>query len=333
MDAFEKKTLKTSRGYTYTYYTADGDKSLPTLFFQHGWPDHAEMWKDVATSLRSTKHPIIIPDLLGYNGTDKPTDPAEYGWDKMTKDLMEIIDTEKADKVISIGHDWGSACAARLYNYNPTRVVGIVLLNVAYTAPSRKPFSLDAVNAMTKQVFGYATFNYWYLLTAPDGPQVLKDNLDRLFHAMHGTTETMKEIFTGPGAMREYLTNGNGGKENELRPYAKAPGFKQAFIDRMSRDGFEGALCWYKAATENVHYEADKDLPESVDKVDVPLLFIGATDDVVCRAEAIYPPIQAGLLPMLEQAKMIDAAHWTPYEAPDEVASDIESWLKKHFAS
>jgi soluble epoxide hydrolase/lipid-phosphate phosphatase len=333
MDAFEKKTLKTSRGYTYTYYTADGDKSLPTLFFQHGWPDHAEMWKDVATSLRSTKHPIIIPDLLGYNGTDKPTDPAEYGWDKMTKDLMEIIDTEKADKVISIGHDWGSACAARLYNYNPTRVVGIVLLNVAYTAPSRKPFSLDAVNAMTKQVFGYATFNYWYLLTAPDGPQVLKDNLDRLFHAMHGTTETMKEIFTGPGAMREYLTNGNGGKENELRPYAKAPGFKQAFIDRMSRDGFEGALCWYKAATENVHYEADKDLPESVDKVDVPLLFIGATDDVVCRAEAIYPPIQAGLLPMLEQAKMVDAAHWTPYEAPDEVASDIESWLKKHFAS
>jgi soluble epoxide hydrolase/lipid-phosphate phosphatase len=333
MDAFEKKTLKTSRGYTYTYYTADGDKSLPTLFFQHGWPDHAEMWKDVATSLRSTKHPIIIPDLLGYNGTDKPTDPAEYGWDKMTKDLMEIIDTEKADKVISIGHDWGSACAARLYNYNPTRVVGIVLLNVAYTAPSRKPFSLDAVNAMTKQVFGYATFNYWYLLTAPDGPQVLKDNLDRFFHAMHGTTETMKEIFTGPDAMREYLTNGNGDKENELRPYAKAPGFKQAFIDRMSRDGFEGALCWYKAATENVHYQADKNLPESVDKVDVPLLFIGATDDVVCRAEAIYPPIQAGLLPKLEQAKMVNAAHWTPYEAPDEVASDIESWLKKHFAS
>jgi len=45
MDAFEKKTLKTSRGYTYTYYTSDGDKSLPALFFQHGWPDHAQMCK------------------------------------------------------------------------------------------------------------------------------------------------------------------------------------------------------------------------------------------------------------------------------------------------
>ena len=57
MDVFEKKTLKTSRGFTYTYYVADGDKSLPALFFQHGWPDHAAMWAQVASSLRSTKHP------------------------------------------------------------------------------------------------------------------------------------------------------------------------------------------------------------------------------------------------------------------------------------
>ena len=77
MDAFEKKTLKTSRGYTYTYYTSEGDRSLPTLFFQHGWPDHAEMWKGIAERLIDTKFPIIIPDLLGYDGTDKPTDPAE----------------------------------------------------------------------------------------------------------------------------------------------------------------------------------------------------------------------------------------------------------------
>jgi pimeloyl-ACP methyl ester carboxylesterase len=331
MDAFEKKTSKTSRGYTYTYYTAEGDKTLPTLFFQHGWPDHAEMWKEVATSLRSTKHPIIIPDLLGYGGTDKPTDPVEYKWNAMIKDLIEIIDTEKADKVISIGHDWGSACAARLYNYYPDRVSGLVLLNVAYMAPGRQPFDLDATNAMTKQAFGYSIFNYWYLFTAEDGPQVLKSNLDRLFHIMHGTAETMKQFFTGPNAMRNYLTNG--GEEVKLRDYAKDPKFKQAFIDRMTRDGFEGAQCWYKATTQQVQYESDKDLPEGADKVNVPLLYIGAKDDAVCRPEAMYPSIQAGLLPHVEQAPMLDAAHWTPYEKPAEVASNIEDWLKKHFAT
>ena len=119
MEAFTKKTLKTSRGITYTYYTSPGSASLPTLLFQHGYPDHAAMWAQVATPLRSLNHPIIIPDMLGYDGTDKPTDPSAYTWDKMTNDMVEILDAEKAQNCISIGHDWGSAAASRLYNYHP----------------------------------------------------------------------------------------------------------------------------------------------------------------------------------------------------------------------
>jgi soluble epoxide hydrolase/lipid-phosphate phosphatase len=330
MDSFEKKTLKTTRGYTYTYYTSEGDKSLPTLFFQHGWPDHAAMWKDVASPLRSTRHPMIIPDLLGYDGTDKPTDPAEYKWSLMTQDLIEIIDTEKADKVISIGHDWGSACACRLYNYHPDRVAGLVLLNVAYQAPSRNPFSLDAVNKMTEQAFGYPIFSYWYLFTADDGPAVLKNNLGRLFDAMHSSDATMKQLFTGPDAMREYLING--GMDIELRPYAKDPEFKKAFIDRFSRDGFEGPLCWYRATVDQQQFESDKVLTEEVDRVNVPTLYIGAKRDPVCRPEGMYSHIKAGLLPQLEQAEMVDAAHWVAYEVPTEIVSRIENWLKKTYA-
>jgi soluble epoxide hydrolase/lipid-phosphate phosphatase len=161
MDAFEKKTLKTSREYTYTYYTSNGDRSLPALFLQHGFPDHAEMWKGVATLLFKTNHSIIIPDMLGYAGTDKPTDPAEFSWDVMTKDLIDIIDAEKVDKVISIGHDFGSISAARLYHYHPHRVAGCVFLNVAYQAPDRQPFSLEAINKMTEQAFGYGILHYW----------------------------------------------------------------------------------------------------------------------------------------------------------------------------
>jgi pimeloyl-ACP methyl ester carboxylesterase len=161
MEAFTKKTLKTSRGITYTYYTSPGSASLPTLLFQHGYPDHAAMWAQVATPLRSLNHPIIIPDMLGYDGTDKPTDPSAYTWDKMTNDMVEILDAEKAQNCISIGHDWGSAAASRLYNYHPERVVGLVNLNVTYTAPGRKPFNLDGANDMMEKVFGYRLFSYW----------------------------------------------------------------------------------------------------------------------------------------------------------------------------
>lgn len=202
MDGFEKKTLKTSRGYTYTYYTSSGDSSLPALVFHHGWPDHAAMWAGVAGNLKSSKHPIIIPDLLGYDGTDKPTDVNAYVWSGMTADVIEIVDAEQHEKVISIGHDWGSSAASRLYNYYPDRVVGLVNLNVAYTPPNREPFNLDQVNAMTEKIFGYPIFAYWGVSAADDGAQLYNDNVEKLYPVLHGT-DTMKTYFTVPNAMRE----------------------------------------------------------------------------------------------------------------------------------
>ncbi|KAJ4363469.1 hypothetical protein N0V83_009763 [Neocucurbitaria cava] len=331
MDAFEKKTVKTSRGYTYTYYTAGGDNSLPTLFFQHGWPDNAAMWAKVAPQLRSLKHPIIIPDMLGYDGTDKPTDPAEYKWDAMTQDLIDIIDNEKADKVISIGHDWGSGAAARLYNYHPDRVVGLVHLNVGYMPPAREPFDLDAVNKMTEEFFGYPCFSYWSVFAAPDGPALLGANVERVFNVMHGEGDTMKKFFCTPNAMREYLTTDNA-EEIKVRPYAQDAQFKKDFMARLERDGFEGAQCWYQAFVGKYQHQCDSKLPEGADKVDVPTLYIGCKEDAVCRPESMYPTIQAGLLPHLEQAEMIDAAHWVTYEKPEEVVTRLEAWLKKNFA-
>jgi soluble epoxide hydrolase/lipid-phosphate phosphatase len=35
MEAFEKKTIKACRDYTYTYYTIDSDPSLSAPFLQH----------------------------------------------------------------------------------------------------------------------------------------------------------------------------------------------------------------------------------------------------------------------------------------------------------
>ena len=56
----------------------------------------------------------IIPDLLGFGGTSKPTDPQMYAYDLMAQDLVDILDHEGFDKVVSIGHVHGSGLAARL---------------------------------------------------------------------------------------------------------------------------------------------------------------------------------------------------------------------------
>ncbi|KAF2846437.1 epoxide hydrolase-like protein [Plenodomus tracheiphilus IPT5] len=329
MDVFDKKTLKTSRGYTYTYYTSSGDKTLPALIFQHGWPDHAAMWADIAGPLRSLNHPIVIPDMLGYDGTDKPTDPAAYRWDGMTRDIIEIIDAEQHEKVISIGHDWGSTAASRLTQYYPDRVVGLANLNVPYTPPGRQPFSLEKVNQMTQQIFGYQFFAYWQLFTADDGAEILDKNLERLYHAMHSQGDVLKTMFCTPGALREYLLTGN--QEITLRPYALSPTLRSTFLNQFTTAGMTAPMNWYKATVLNHQHASDSALPETADKINVPVLYIGTKEDPMCKPETMIPSIRAGLLPKLEQAEMVDAGHWVTYEKPEEIVGRIRGWVGKHF--
>jgi pimeloyl-ACP methyl ester carboxylesterase len=98
----------------------------------------------------------------------------------------------------------------------------------------------------------------------------------------------------------------------------------------MRRDGFDAPQCWYRAFIEQQHL-CDKELPESRDKVDVPVLYIGGKEDATCRSEAMYPAIQAGLLPHLDQRPLLDASHWTPYEKPEEIAELFKEWLSKNY--
>ena len=49
---------------------------------------------------------LLVPDMLGYGGTDKPQDPTSYKQSDMATDLIDILNAETVDKVIAIGHDW-----------------------------------------------------------------------------------------------------------------------------------------------------------------------------------------------------------------------------------
>lgn len=292
------------------------------------------MWEGIALRLQSSgvKHSMIIPDLLGYDGTSKPADMAEYRWDKMMADLIEIIDKEGHEKVISVGHDWGSVSASRLPNYYPDRVAGLILLNVAYLSPLREEFDLEKFNAMTEQVFGYPMYSYWYLFAGDDGPELLKNNLGRLFDVLHNNVpDGMKKFFCVKDAIKDYLEKG--GEDMPLRSYAQDPHFKRNFIDRFSRDGFEGPQCWYKAFRFNVQYEVDKTLPKENDIINVPVFYIGCKEDPVCRPEGLLPAKQAGMLPDLEESPMIDSAHWVAYEKPEIAAQYMGDWLKKRYKS
>lgn len=328
MDHLKQKTLKTSRNLEYTYYHSPSpNNAKPTLLMCHGWPDSAHLYATLSSSIADLGFPMLIPDCLGYGGTSKPTDASLYNSKSMTEDVIGILDAEGIDKVIAIGHDWGSFLAQRVCLFYPQRVVSLVMLSVAYRppAPEGQPFNLDKVLEMSMKNVGYPLYEYWHLFAGPDGPEVLGGHVESLYTVLHGDKQGwMKEMFCTPGRMREYL---QADKQVPVKEYAKDEKVKEAWISRMKKDGFGGPQCWYRAMVESHHYEAEKSLRGDKKIIKVPVLFVGCTRDDVGLISNIYPSRDQDLLPDLT-IEIIDSGHWVTMEKPKELEEVMRKWLK-----
>lgn len=328
MDTLTKKTITTKRGFEYTYYVSPAASGKPTLLLHHGFPDQAEEWEDlIVKHLKPAGYGVIAPDLLGYGGTSKPTDPAAYKFGGMTADVVEIVDAEKVDKVVSLGHDWGSRAAQMFFNLHPERVSGLVMVNVPWMGANKGPFDLDAVLAQTEQVFGYGAFWYWKLFTADDGAKVLNENSDILFDIAH-CPEVWKATFCTKDGMRKALENRGEGFDIKRHAYATEE-TKKAFIERFKRDGFEGPVCWYKSHVFG--HQSEEPNPDN-QVVNVPSLFLGYEGDVVCRKEGILPFVEAGALPQLTNVTL-EGGHWGLLEFPKVFGENVTQWLQKSYGS
>lgn len=169
-----KLTVKSSHVYSYISVPSTGSK--PTILFLHGFPCTADDWRVQISYFSSLGYGILAPDLLGYGGTSKPISVAAYNPKSMATEVIEILDHEKIDKVIGVGHDWASRFLSRIANYYPNRLHGIAFLSVGY-APPTQPFDLDAANTLLLKIAGYTPFGYWKFFETDAAAALIKEHV------------------------------------------------------------------------------------------------------------------------------------------------------------
>jgi soluble epoxide hydrolase / lipid-phosphate phosphatase len=65
--------------------------------------------------------------MLGYGGTDKPTNAEDYSTKKLCADLAALLDFLDIERAVVIGHDWGSFTASRFALWYPHRLLALVM--------------------------------------------------------------------------------------------------------------------------------------------------------------------------------------------------------------
>lgn len=135
----------------------------------------------------------------------------------------------------------------------------------------------------------------------------------------------VKTDFTPAGKLQQWLVEERKVPEAD---YAD-PTMKTELLGRWKDDGFEAKLGWYKAMTENAHWEHEKHLPASAFNLSIPVLFIGGARDA--PAPAILGELATKPLCEDYTGVVIDSGHWMLREKPDEWLNVVSKWLLSKF--
>ena len=128
-----KQAVTLPNGLTLRYVEA-GDPNGKPLVLIHGWTDTSRSWALLLPQLK--RHRLIIPDLRGHGGSDKPDFCYSIG--TFTDDIRLLLDAKGIERASFAGHSLGSFITQRFAFDHPARVDRIVLIGSTAT-PAFKP--------------------------------------------------------------------------------------------------------------------------------------------------------------------------------------------------
>ncbi|KAL1746939.1 Alpha/Beta hydrolase protein [Schizophyllum fasciatum] len=318
------KTFTTSRGIKYAYAHTAPRSGKPTLLFLHGFPSTAHDWRHQVAHFAARGYGVVVPDMLGYGGTDKPADPAAYVGVLQARDLAELVDHagagEAEQRVIVVAHDWGTMPSTYLAVLYPDRFAGFV--NVALGIFLARNLELGQLLAAMKES-GSEIFGYWVFFNKDDTAGVIENNLDSLFDMAFPKDPALWQTTSNKlGGVDPILMNG---VRFETADFVTEED-RNIYLDAFAKNGLTGPLNWYKMACRGLQTKDGLDLSLDNIRIKKPFLYIGGSKDYVCRPELQEGDLRKACEDL--QTAVFDAGHWTQLEVPELFNEAVEKWME-----
>ena len=177
-DHIEKRYINANGVKLHTILIGSG-KPLVLL---HGFPDFWYGWKDIIIGLKD-KYKLIIPDLRGYNLSEKPKGVKNYNVSILVEDIRSLSEELNLGKFNLAGHDWGGVIAWLFAEKYPEMLEKLIILN----APHPKIFQEQLRSDKEQQKASYYIFEF----LKPDGEKILfQDDFMWLKRAVFGSVKS-----------------------------------------------------------------------------------------------------------------------------------------------
>jgi haloalkane dehalogenase len=122
------------------HYLDEGPADAPPVLLLHGEPSWAFLYRKMVPVLVAAGHRVVVPDLVGFGRSDKPTEQSDYTYarhvDWMAQVVFGHLDLQDAT---FFGQDWGGLVGLRLVAREPDRFARVVVGNTGLPTGDRSP--------------------------------------------------------------------------------------------------------------------------------------------------------------------------------------------------
>jgi len=111
-------------------YVESGPIDGPTVVLVHGEPTWGYLYRNLIGPLVDAGLRVVVPDLIGFGRSDKPTLLGDYSYARHVEWLRAaLFDELDLHDVTYVGQDWGGLLGMRLVAEHPQRFAGAVMAN------------------------------------------------------------------------------------------------------------------------------------------------------------------------------------------------------------
>ncbi|KAJ7640194.1 Alpha/Beta hydrolase protein [Mycena rosella] len=316
MDPASYKDFVTPRGINYHYFFSPAAAGKPTLVFLHGFPSNAhECWRHQVVFFVKQGYGVLASDLLGYGGTDKPTDVAMYAKSLMSADIISIMDRENINfKVYAIGHDWGCALTSGLATFYPSRFAGFAFLALGYLTPNPE-FEINSFYAGFKAIAGHECFGYWHFFKEDGADKIIADHMDAFMSILYPQDPKSWLTDMAPrDKLKEWVVSD---KVTPPPSYLTEEDFTRQKTELL-KGGMAGPLCWYKQYATGVVVNDDKLVPKENYIIKQPVFFAATHEDYICVPKVALVTMK-DVCPILT-VRDYQTDHWVQIAQPAKIA-------------
>jgi len=111
------------------HYVDEGPRDAPAVVLVHGNPTWGYLYREFIPPLVRAGFRVVMPDLLGFGRSDKPSRVEAYGIPRHAQRLEALLESLDLRDVTLVPQDWGGPVGLYWAGRHPERIARLFILN------------------------------------------------------------------------------------------------------------------------------------------------------------------------------------------------------------